>query len=413
MRGAAAAVFLGLLLVAGQVFAEGDEAAEESAGVAEAPPAAAAESVTDESAGEVPPASAVEKVAAVPKENAWRVELRAGGGYDSNVLQSAAADTAAATWMVRGNLIGRPLKRLSLQLEASHAAPLAIAALSDSAVTLMALYRLELTETLSLGVSSLSSYRRGLTVFTEAGTILPAPEDTRPQQILLRSELAEHLEAGLQASLGAVDLSGGGRLDVKGVSGAEVYGLVGLGGTLSARWTPNVRFSGRLRYAYTLRLFDEGLRGRNPYGGPLVVAGRRLELGVHELGPNAHVKLSEAVALRASYALEVYSDNFLGFLDGVGHRAQLAVQLDSGPFVFEAGGELRQRSFTLRRVSPTEPGSEASVGARLEASYFFGPKAGVYLRYELDFARANPTGVLYTQHLVTVGPIGRLALGGG
>jgi hypothetical protein len=329
----------------------------------------------------------------------WLALLRVGGGYDTNVLHDFDALDGAPVVRGEGFFGIEPATDLRLTVSGFIEPHIGFIDLNEGEARTAVMYRWPISNDVSLRAASLTAYRREVTVFAEGSVLTKAT---------LRSEVYERPELVLAYRLGSVDFELIGDSDIKRVRGAERYLLFAGYGALSVRWVPTSTFAVRCRGGYGYRRFD-GLKTANEHG-TLVAGASDLRLGVYGGSASVRYRIASLFWLAGRYDFYHYSDAFLGYYDSDEQIGRLQAYFDIGDRGHVAADfEFRNRQFPLRQtISRDNLRAETELRGFLAGAIWLTNNLGIYARYEVERASAEPTGVLYTRHLFTIGPGGRL-----
>ena len=331
-------------------------------------------------------------------EATWSTHARLAGGLDSNVLRAPKGVESSGLLRVDGGarLSG---ERLELRLDGSHEQTTKDSALSESELEAAASYDHEVSDRLTFTLAALAAYRRDLTVYSD-GTVLAAGGT-------LRRELGAHVLGVAVVELDPFDLELGARGDLETVSGNEKYDLTGAEFSIGTRWFATPWLTARARYAFTTRSLD-GLTARNRAGGNAGIE-RAIRLSVHTGRLQLRAEPSERVALLVRYDHALVADDFTGYFDGTERELRAGGLVHVSPKVdVESTFGYLARTYGDRVASVDNQSSDATLGLTTDLELWLFRTVGLFARYQLERASAEPVGVLYTRHVVLAGVTGRL-----
>lgn len=334
-------------------------------------------------------------------ERTATVEVRAGGGADTNVLHDPQASAQGA--LLRVDVTGEvePVRDLRVALTGwfdEHAPQFD---LNEVSLQPLVLYRRLLLPHLGVKVGSSSEYHRELMTWVE-GTILT-------HGAVLLSDVAEHLALGLEMPVGNFDFEIGSQGHAKYVWGTDTYGVYGVDGNAAIRWTPVHGLALRARYLF---LYEDasGLTLLNLSGNDTGVH-HDLTLFTQQADLTLRGRPLPTIDLMARYEFARITDNYLGYLTGFEHRVWVGLRWDDGRrFVVDLVGKLISRDYPLRK-NPTVDNqvSDLEVEAIADGEWWAVKNIGLYVRYVFDGEIADPFGTIFLQHQIIAG----LAVRGG
>jgi hypothetical protein len=346
------------------------------------------------------------------EQRSLSIVARAGGGADSNVNRDPDATTNGG--LFRGDLRAEaePLTDLRLVLDGVFEGDIASTAsfIYDAEAGLVAGYRRAIAGGLSFAAGSFSELTHEPSVFLEGGVITNGA--------LFRTQLGERLAGYLEYALGPIEIEAGGRGEVAHVvsthvgSPTDLEDYTELGGEASAGLRAFIipdRLTLRARYTYDAQSYS-GLPARDSMGTPIAPP-RDVFLRTHGLRMTARVRPHEAVTAALHFDQEWIEDTALAFLSGNRQRFRAELYFELGPIASELAGEVVLRHYSTRTVTVDDPSDETMLIGWLDTDVWINRWLGVYLRYQIEDASANPTGQIYLRHAITLGPSLRFEAG--